>query len=332
MEKVIALLSEDELYCVRLKDYLNTKEGFGFRTVSFSTETGLKAYMENNRVEILLCDEDLVRDGIAGRCGLDHVYALSEYTYLDEGSGVRAVFKYHSGREIAEDIVRFYEEEGGRVETRGLVKGHGLVAVCSPEGGCFKSTFAFSYALRCSRERKTLFVSFDPFLTLIEKGNAEDAQGLSDIVYYMAENEAKLAEKIKSVVRHVDRLDYIGGVAHWYDVFDFNLGRMRSFIETVSTALGYEIVVIDVGEFDVSSMEILMASDIIYVPGSRKGVVSDRYEEWCRQIRFISGDAVLDKVKRIEVPFDDALTHKSQGYERFVSGRLGQFVEECLAG
>ncbi|MBP5159872.1 MAG: hypothetical protein ILP10_06180 [Lachnospiraceae bacterium] len=332
MEKVIALLSEDEAYCVRLKDYLNTKDGFGFRTVSFSTETSLKAYMENNKIEILLCDEEFVRGGIEGRCGVDHVYALSEYSYLDEGNGIRSVFKYHSGREIAEDIVRFYTAEGGRIETKGLIKGQGLVAVCSPEGGCFKSTFAFSYALRCSRERKTLFVSFDPFLTIPDKENREESQGLSDIVYYMAENENKLAEKIKSVIRHVDRLDYIGGVAHWYDVFDFNLGRMRSFIETVSTALGYEIVVIDVGEFDVSSMEILMASDIIYVPGKKKGEESDRYEEWCRQIRFISGEAVLDKVKRIEVPFDDALTQRSTGYERFVTGRLGQFVEECLAG
>lgn len=330
MKRIIALVSEDMGYSIRLQDYLNTKEDFDFRTVYFSDAKSFDMYCETNRVDVLLSEDDFIENGMLNNSGIKHVYVLSDFSRVHEGPGHKAIYKFQSGRAIAEAIKKFYLEEGGSLGSSASRGKKRLVAVCAPEGGCFKTTFAVAYALRNAESMKTLFLSFDPFQTLSFDEKADSDQGLSDIVYFMAVAESNLPAKIRDVVRHSGKLDYILGVAHWYDVFDFNHERMRRFVETLITGLDYECIVIDVGNLDVSSMEILFAADTVYVPGQKSRTGDAKYEEWCRQLKFISGDSVLEKVAKIHVPFDEALSQGSFAAGQLLAGKIGAFVKECM--
>lgn len=331
MEKVVALVSDDEAYVVRLKEYLNTKEDFGFKVSAFTDEDSFRRYLQRNKVEILVAEESMMLEGITTGTGITHAYALTDYGCIAENSNMKMIFKYRSGKVIADEIKRYYFEEGGFLDAKHGSGSCELVSVCSPEGGCRKTSFAIAYAMKCAMLKKTLFISFDPFQTYVPRAKGDGEQSLSDIVYFMAESKKSIENKIASAIHKTDSFDYICGVTHWYDTFDFNHERMRLFIKTVVGKLGYELVVIDVGEFDVSSMEILFASDRIYVPGSEGRGGNLIYEEWERQMKFISGDEVLGRVSRICVPFDEKLEQGGYGFEILSHGKLADFAATCVA-
>lgn len=330
MERVLAVADNDREFASQLSEYLNEQDSFGFRTVAFTDESSLLDFAGDNQIDVLLCAESLAAPGQADRFNAKRVIVLSEYSYINEQADYPVIFKYQSAKNIMKEILTCYREQGAYSVRR--EESARLISVCSPSGGCCKSTFALALALQESKRRRTLFISFDPFFTLPFQKKDGSEQGLTDVVYFMEESTKRLDKKVGNVVLHQGGLDYISGVAHWYDLYDFSVERTRLLLDTVVGDMGYECVVIDYGSFDINGMEILLRSDTIYVPQTGKGRENAKFEEWIRQINFVSGSEILEKLRRISIPYDENLDRETFTFENIQRGTLGKFVEEmCCA-
>lgn len=326
----LAILDYEEAYVNRLMEYMNQKKDFGFQVMAFTEESKLKIYEENNKIDVLLCAEDIAEIS-ASDYKANAIYVLSDYNYVREGERFPSIFKYQSAESIINEILQHFSK--GNKNIKVIKQGNTeVIGICSAVGGCYKSTFALALALYCAKQDNTLFISFDPFYSVPEFNKEESMDNLSDIIYYLKQSNLSIPVKIKSVIQRKQNLDILTGVAHWIDLYDFTVEEARSFLVEIMEHMSYQTIIIDIGGFGVNAMELMSGCSSIYVPTRGNNYYErEKDKEWKRQIKFIGGEHVLERIEDIEVPYDSRLDGNYYGFDALKEGVLGEFIESKFA-
>ena len=106
MKRVIAVYDLDPFYADRFAKVANQKEKVPFTIIAFTSVERLKAYMDENPVEILLVDADavdLIRDLPARQ-----VFTLTngEFVEVEEFPNI---YKYQSADGILREVMACYQ-------------------------------------------------------------------------------------------------------------------------------------------------------------------------------------------------------------------------------
>lgn len=325
--KTLAILDYEKEYVNRLMEYMNQKRHFDFQVFAFTEEDKLKSYEANHVIDLLLCAEDIAAIS-ASEYKAKQIFILSDYNFVREGSKFPSIFKYQSADEIINEILLHFSK--GNEEAKFFKTGSTrIIGICSALGGCYKSTFALASALHLSKTENTLFISFDPFYSIPELPKEKLKNNLSDIIYFLKQSNGNLTAKIKSVVQKLHNLDIICGVAHWIDLYDFTIEEIRTFLVEIMDHMSYQTIVIDIGNFGVNAMELMMECTSIYVPTKEADFLSHaKSTEWKRQISFIGGEQLFDRFHEIQIPYDTRLDGKHYKSNELEEGPLGDYINQ----
>ena len=328
MKRVLAIRTADRDFGELLAKNFNKSPDSFFQTYVFSEAEAFYEFAKSNIINVLLYDENLAEPD-TDDLRAELVIYLTELSIAGEG-GTPSIFKYQASEDIMKEIMVYYNSlltpavTGAKQEL--LIKK--VCCVCSPVGGVFSSTLALALASHYSESSKTVFISFDPFFTLPHQEKNPKDRDLTDVLFY-AENQwvnrQKMGDFINSCTIKRGNLEILSGVTHWFDICDMSPGITHSIIEGVCNTGLYQNAVFDVGIFGASSMEILLASDVIYVPVIESPLSRKKINEWKRQIRYSANEALLDKVKELHMPSDEGLKGEYD-YPDLLSGTLGRFI------
>lgn len=331
MERILAVLAKEEEYAEELSEYLNSCDDFPYRALAFSEVSAYCSYESEHRVEFLLGEEELIaecREKENREITAEKICPLIEYSYLSEITEPNGIFKYQASEQIKRDILSLFLEkecEATPKKIRETETGVQLTCVCSPLGGSYKSTFALSLARYYSQRTKTLFVTFDPFFVLPGEEKRAADSNLTDLIYYLEQSGHRTEEFIKRLTRHYDNLDCLGGVSHWFDIYDMKPQNMSFIIEAVTTG-EYKSIVVDVGSIGAAAIELLLACDRLYVPVNDTVEQDRRIVEWKRQLAFSGHNEVINKIREITIPYDDGMKG-NLSFDALLLGRVGRFIE-----
>lgn len=327
MERILAILANEPEYARELSAYFGSRQDFIFKPVVFTDKDVLKRYDSENAIDVLLCEEQFFseQDDFRAEC----ICYLTDYSIAGEASDKPRIFKYQSSERIMNEIVEYYSMRRKYFQKPGVTEDpkRRLICVCSPIGGSWCSTYALALASYYSHGGRTLFLSFDPFFLLPDEENKNTARNITDVIYYLAADGSDPAGFIKSITGHRDRLEYLSGASHWFDIADMDCALMRKLLDALTSEDGFDNIVFDAGALGAASMELYAACRNIYVT-RRQGQNSDAIlKEWYRQLSFAGHRELKDKVCERQLPFDEPLS-RNCGFEVLLSDKLGNFIEE----
>lgn len=247
MKIKLAVLFKDEMYMGRIVSVFSTSYADKLQVYSFSKPDIAIETINNERIDILLCEEgiDIQPSSVPSKCSF--VYFVDSKD-IDSVGNYRAICKYQKAELIYKQILNIYSEKaesfsikrGGEGKTK-------IVLFTSPVGGVGTSTIAAAFAYRFAHlGKKVLYLNLTPFDSPDFFFNGEGQYSMSDIIYAVKTKKNNLTFKLESSVR-IDQ----SGVFFYsqpplaLDMLEMDTDNKQTLINEFLGSSLYDVIVID---------------------------------------------------------------------------------------
>lgn len=326
MSEILAILDKEKEYLEQLIHYIKLKEGFNFTIVAFTDESAYLEYEAENSVAILLYQNDY-HDIVMEQSSAKQKIALVETKITSDDENKKSIFKYQSVEIIIKEILKCYEGTH-KIHIRETVNSDlCVIGVCSPAQEPSSNLISLSLAYEYGKTRKTLLLSFDPFLNSKILGVREEIQGISELIYFMKQKNNNLSLKINSIVDKKETFDYIAGVSHWIDLFELMEEETNKLLNEIKTNLGYDVIIIDMGNFNHFTLALMEHCDYIYQVMNKGELHREKDREFRRQVILKKDELFAKKI------FQIASLNLELDIDLWVSikeGKFNQFAKELI--
>lgn len=265
----LIIFDREEEYARALLEHMRKKNFPVSDCMIITKEEILEEYLRDNRAELLIAAEN--EDPQYEHSGnINHMILLSEGRLVRENSQYPVIYKYQSMELILQEIISCYSSFGGDEIAFTYAAGHGkkIITVYSPSSGMARTMFAITLAKAYAEQKETLYLPFEAFPvenTLDEKG------GMSDLIYYLKERSQHVGMKIQTMAHQNGKLSYIAPVSHFKDAAELSAPEYLSLVRELRENSPYEIIIIEAGHFDEHIMQLMAASDQVFLPYEEVG-------------------------------------------------------------
>lgn len=303
MKKILALYDEDSIYAARLMEYVKKQGWEDFDILLFTRQESLKDFLNYQPVEILLYGNKVFSEEIL-KNNIKYIFYLCEDQKLSQNE--QYIFKYQPAGKITSEIISAYTKLKDNNE--GTVFNHvRVISVFSPVNGAEKVSFAWLLAKELSKNKKVLFISLDmlpvDFMTL---GN-NNKYAMSEFLYYLKESRTNNIVKLKSYLNYSERLSYLSGIAHGFDLLSFSKEEADRLIQDIRVSGEYEDVIFYLGLYTEATMEIMQRSDQIYLAFCKLPYEEQAVKEWKRQMELMDVLQNQPSIQKIVLPPSDMM-------------------------
>ena len=104
MNHIMAVCDEEEIYALKLVEYLNLKEGFPFETVYFENIDKLQEYTQRHMPDLVLAGESMEEE-LRSFLSKDQLILLSR-TGIQNEEYKKCIYKYQSCEIIIREILK----------------------------------------------------------------------------------------------------------------------------------------------------------------------------------------------------------------------------------
>ncbi len=287
-------------------DFLNEKEEFLLEAIIFSKKESLQKYLQEHKVDILLMGEFMERTNLKQE-NIKYKLVLCEGILVREEETESVIYKYQAAECIMREILAFYvSKETTTAAYRYLPQYQKceIVSVYSPAGGCGKTTTALAMAQVFGKSKKVLYLNLENFPGVISKMQLEEISGFSELVYYLKQRKSNLAMKLQTLVRKEGNIDLLQPAGHYNDLYALDAQDVQLFIEELYSATAYDVVIFDIGFMSDAIMELLEASQIIYIPFLKSKSLEQKEERFFEFLRREERGYIQEKCKKLQLPAD----------------------------
>lgn len=297
LEKVIGILEEHSGYPKRLARYINDKNDIGYIAVVFRSIEEVLCFQERTPLSVLLigdgCSKEEQRRISALFPKSGQIFILSEESG-DKGqllpSGMRRIFRYQRAGELLRQIL---QQETETVSSQG-----GLYTVYSPDSCSCSEHFAWQLAKRLSAQRKTLFLSWEPFggFGRSEMDRGETCGDLSELLYVLRLESFSKKDRLLTLPSK-EGVFYISGTAYCTDLWQYSAEELLHFL-VLCRECGYEAIVFLAGFFSESIEQLMEQSEAVCLV-TENDTDEKRRKEFFRQMKYAGKQVLLSRVKEV---------------------------------
>lgn len=304
MNKLLALFDTDILYASRLMEYFNKSNWGDFEILLFTRIDSLIEFLKYQSIDILLyagelLDKDLQKENIK------YVFHLSRDIKKEEDKR-ETIYKYQAARKIASDIMSTYTRLEDKYQNS---SGEQVtyISVFAPVPGAEKISYAWSLAKELSNKKKVLYIAFDLLPTAFILREEDRGQSISELLYYLKESKSDYMDKFKSYLNYSEKLSYLSGPNHGFDLLSLNREDVGRFMEDIENYTDYEAVIFYLGMYTEASMEILSRSKEICIVTCDLSYEELVMKEWERQIELIGLPIKELNIDRVKLTVEELL-------------------------
>lgn len=332
MKKNIFAVCDLEVdYARNFMDYLNQKKNIPFEIQAFTTVESLLAYGEKTHIELLLisgkamCRE--VRELDIGK-----IMILSEGVHPPELDQYPSVYKYQSSSEVLREVMACYGAEKAVVPAQFpvLKKTTEILGIYSPLGRCLKTSFALTLGQVLARERAVLYLNLEEYSGFEELMGKGFRHNLSDLLYYVRQENQNLIHKMNGMVQTVNNLDFIPPVQMPADIRGTAWEDWEHLLQEIVMHSSYEVVVLDIGSGVDETFQLLDKCKRIYMPVLFDTVSVSKVAQFENLLRIWDFSQVLAKITKVKPPFHMGSSAAENYVEQLVWSELGDYVREVL--
>lgn len=330
MKRVLAVYDVDPFYAERFAEVMNQKENIPFTVMAFTSIERLRAYLREHQVELLLISSQVSREEV-DRLGVGRVISLTEGEGIEAEQEYPSVYKYQSSSGIIREVMARYSEkteEAYFTETGNFAR---IIGVYSPIGRCLKTSLALAMGQLMASERRVLYLTLEDYSGLSSMTGEEYKSDLSDVLYYFGQGNFNLL-RLSSIVHSIGNMDYIPPVRYPEDLSHISSSEMADLIKRLASESGYEILILDVGNYGHQAAPLLSVCQAVYMPIRDDGISAAKLQEFEAYLKRTGNGAVLEKIKKLKLPYHCSFGKKENYIEQLLWSELGDYARRLIRG
>ena len=156
------------------------------------------------------------------------------------------------------------------------------------------------------------------------------AHTLSDLLYYVRQDNQNLLHKMNSMVQTINNLDYIPPVQMPADIRGITWQDWERLLQMIMHDSSYEVVVLDIGCGIDENFQLLDLCKRIYMPVLADTVSQCKIAQFENLVRIWDFPQILEKTVKISPPFHMISAPSASCIEQMVWSELGDYVRELL--
>jgi cellulose biosynthesis protein BcsQ len=329
-KSIFAVCDLEAEYAANFMDYLNQKKNIPFDIQAFTNVKSLLEFGKKNPIELLLisaramCQE--VRELEVGK-----LVILSEGGQSPGLEAYSSVYKYQSTSDVVREVMACYGEEKRVLPTVFpiLKKSTEILGVYSPIGRCLKTSFALTLGQILAKTRAVLYLNLDGYAGFEALLGTTYAHTLSDLLYYLKQEDPNLMLRLGSMVQTVGGMDYLPPVQAPADILSVTFEEFNTLLQELLLHSNYDILVLDIGGGILDTFPLLDQCSRIYMPVLEDVVSKSKITQFETLLKEWDYTQVLAKVEKLTLPIHRA---DARPYvEQLPFGELGAYVKELLA-
>ena len=102
--------------------------------------------------------------------------------------------------------------------------------------------------------------------------------------------------------------------------------ELASLIDLIASEGLYETIVVDLGHFFWGTELFLSLCDVVYTPVQEDPVSLVKLEQWQKYIEVSGYGGLLERIRRIRLPYQKNLVQQGHYLEHLFWGEMGDFV------
>lgn len=329
MERILAIYDTDQAYAQRLAEFINRREKQPFTAVPFTSLEKLKEYEKDHAIEILLVGGNLRKEvsGLKAR----QIVSLCDKEVVELGEEKTGIYKYQSGDSVMREVMACYCQQPAAQALAFLGARAMIIGIYSPVNRCLKTSLALTMGQLMAKSERVLYVNLEEYSGFSRLMKEEYSQDLSDVLY-LYRQKAYNWLRLKAMVHTWGGMDYIPPVRYGEDLNQVSPEEMARLIERIAGEGGYERLLVDVGQMGRGALPILEVCDAVYMPVKEDSVSAAKVEEFEEYLKTAGAKEVLEKIRRLRLPYHNDFG-KREGYlEQLLWGELGDYVRKLLYG
>lgn len=238
-QDMIYLCTEDVLYGKRLLQYLTEKSN---GKLEFGLLTRRESWEQLDQRNVVLFKET-------------------------EGDEFPGVFKYQKPASIYEEILKKFQISDIRPTIFHEEKAEEVIVVFTPERGNKGILYCLESGIQSARAKRTIFISLSAIPVLFSKELIIPESCPGSLTDLLLSIESEDFEKtVKENIFSISELDIIFPVQHYKDLLDMKSQDLISLIKQLQRGCGYEVCMIECGEFYEFTLGLLSFAETIIIP------------------------------------------------------------------
>ena len=332
MKKNIFAVCDLEVdYALNFMDYLNQKKNIPFEIQAFTTVDSLIAYGKNIHIELLLISQKAMCRQVQ-EMDIGKIVILSEGVHPPELDRYPSVYKYQASSDVVREVMECYgaEKNVAPAVFPVLKKTTEIYGIYSPLGRCLKTSFALTLGQILARDRAVLYLNLEEYSGFEEMMGRGFEQNLSDLLYYVRQDNGNLIYKMNSMIQTINNLDYIPPAKTPEDIRGTSWEDWAKLIQEITLHSNYEIVILDMGGAIDETFQMLDMCKRIYMPVLSDSVSVSKIAQFENLVRIWDYPQILTRTVKVRPPFHGGNTAPENYIEGLLWSELGDYVRKII--
>ena len=318
-------------YAMSFMDHLNQKRNIPFEIMAFTSAEKLKAYAGNHRIELLLISGKAMEKDIR-YLDIGKIIILSEGERTPELEQFPAVYKYQASSQVLREVMTCYGSQNEPVPDllQAPRKKVQILGIYSPLHRCLKTSIALTAGQLLAEKKAVLYLNMEEYSGFEELLGKKYEGNLSDLLYYVRQDNTNLIHRVNGLVQSINNLDFIPPVRTPWDIRETTAAHWEKLLDTLILNTSYEVFVLDLGSELTDMFRILDRCGRIYMPVLSDAVSISKIAQFENLVHIWDYDRILEKTVRISPPFHLEQAGTDNYITRLPFSQLGDYMRKVL--
>lgn len=317
----------------RMAGYVNKRHLAPCIMESFTDVNLLAEYGRRIHIEVLLIDENLYTEDLAG-LEIGKVFFLQEERNQPGVDDTERLYKYSSIPEIMKIVMCDYAERNKNVMSMGGNTEVKILGAFSPCTGLECSSFLLTLALKIAEKKSVFYLNIKSTHGFRKILNRMSGPDLSDIMYEIKNGKTKLDEWTSDAIFSYGKLDYVLPPPTITDLQCTENADWNTLLEAVVMSERYEYIFLDIDEGIRDCFYLLEKCQLIYASFEDTYLCKEAFEELEDTLFKIGYPKIFEKMQKVYVSEhrDDIDFQGDDFFESLKNGKMALYVQQILTG
>lgn len=327
--RILAICDLEAAYASHFMEHMNRRKNIPFEIQAFTNLETLEVFLKEQPVEILLISERALKARVSE-------WDIGQIVVLSEGLGIErteypTVSKYQSSDSVIREVMAVYAAESKEKSPVSIIKKETkIIGVYSPVGRCLKTTFALILGQLLSGKKATLYLNLESYAGFEQLFQVSYDRTLSDLIYYLRQDEGSLNHRLEGVVHTLDNLDYVPPASFPQDISNITTKEWGRLLDYIRMQSPYETVILDMGDGVENICPLLEECDCIFLPVKNDFVSQAKIEQFEKLMEVWNAKEAMEKIRKIKLPYYSLNAGREQFLQQLLWSEFGDYVKTLI--
>lgn len=299
MSITLAIYDSDIDFANHFMDYIKRKYRFITQVLVFTNEASLESYIEHNSLQVLIAGEEVPEAMVESEKIKNICFLSEEKNSMTSHSGLN-MYKYQSAEHIMTEIVSRFQLKSSIQEFINEGKNNvRIITVFALGNETVQMLYSLFLAKQIANTKKTLHINLDVLQTLPQFMEQSNQNGLSELIYYLKQNNSNLSEKINTFIIKDKNYHYMQGASFGPDLYELSPEDMVHWINELKSIGQYEIIIFNVSSFFITTLELFRRSSQLLVLTGTSMWERKKYDNFIKQLKLAGYEDIIPNIKMI---------------------------------